>query len=207
MSTLRLWPDRTAAWLQQHDLRHARTGQGLCTSVHPLMLSLATLHAFLGSRHPYYTLHRKRRHSKPQRCVFRSDYKYRERQPWPRATMWILESAARVGRVSIGPEHPSLFPCIRTLSDRDLNTTPTYMNTFLHCLICTRPTSPCVRVRRYKPKHGSLDAAAAATKGTLSLIRKGAHKDPPKCSMCHEVATGTFFECITCAQVCSFVGP
>ena len=137
-----------------------------------------------------------------------SDCKYRDRKPWPRETMWILESAARVGRVSIGPEHPSLFPCIRTLSDRDVSTTPTYMNTFLHCtpwLTYTRPTSPRVRMRRYKPKHGSLDAAAAATKGSLSLIRKGAHKDPPKCSMCHEVATGTFFECITCTQVCSFL--
>merc|ERR1739848_680278 len=56
------------------------------------------------------------------------------------------------------------------------------------------------RAPKYKPKHGSLDAAAAAAKGSLSLIRKGEHKDPPKCSMCNEVATGTFFECITCTQ-------
>ena len=38
--------------------------------------------------------------------------------------MWILQSAARVGRVSIGPEHPSLFSCIRTLSYRDASTNP-----------------------------------------------------------------------------------
>ena len=72
MSTLWLWPDRTSAWLQQHDMWHARTGQGLCTSnmYIPLMRLFATLHAYLGSRHPYYTLHQKRRHFKPQRCVF-----------------------------------------------------------------------------------------------------------------------------------------
>ena len=43
--------------------------------------------------------------------------------------MWILQSAARVGSVSIGPEHPSLLRCMQPLSYRDINTTLTNMNT------------------------------------------------------------------------------